>query len=923
MAEALCAHPSRVRPRGRCPRPVGVVSAVLAAASAAVCAAAPQTTSAPTDERPAKGYVIVRDIREIMQRRVVKSFDFDERKLGNVESVPMYWERHLGKGFPHFLVGQFDAKVGHQAPPSFYLGLQGGSVGYVYRAQDIPVEVSSDYLVSIWVRPDRLKHARAYASAFYCDRNGRPQPETVRFSERLGGTDAPQEWQEVRLRLPGGNVRAQQIGIGLWVTQPSEHAPEGLRDQEIRRQDVRGGAWFDDINVIRLPCAVLATDQPGNVFTSEQEPVLYTRISDFEARDLTAALEVFAADGKRIRSQAVSVGSRGKAAAEVVRLGTLPPGLYHGRLTVQSGKLCLSTREVRFVQLAPRLNDPRRWNEGFGLVLTEDDYACAGAASRLVRLLQVKQVKLPLGPPMSNPSGQADRASEAVRLLERFWQDRIAVVGMLATATDADRRTEAAGPTASTQPSVPALLEKPEAWRAYLAGPLVQGAGLVQSWQVGRDDEEVLAWDPSLVQSLNGLRAELARWLFAVEMVVPWPLLHEAPSTALEPDTVSLYVPNRVRPSEVGSHLQDLRSLRPHGLWAVVQSLASDHYQRELCLADLAKRLIRVCAAGTETVFLPRPWDVTRRGGDAQIEPREEYVIFRTVAEVLSQARPIGAVYLGEGIHAVTFDREGSAVVAVWDEKAPDEGRPLTMYWGKEPLQVDLWGRRRPLTQVGQHHEVSVTRTPIFVQGKGAWHLKLRASFALEPPDVESSFRLHERTVRFVNPRSTPIAGMLRLKAPPGWEVRPARIPFSLAAGQALPAKVTLRFPANEVAGPKTLEGNFLVDSDETYEFTALAPFRLALDDLEVHSFARIERDAVIIHQTVTNRSKKEVDLEGYVTAPGRARLVRMYHRAKPGQTVLKKYVLDNARRLQGRLIRVGLREIHGPRVLNQVVLVQ
>jgi hypothetical protein len=90
-----------------------------------------------------------------------------------------------------------------------------------------------------------------------------------------------------------------------------------------------------------------------------------------------------------------------------------------------------------------------------------------------------------------------------------------------------------------------------------------------------------------------------------------------------------------------------------------------------------------------------------------------------------------------------------------------------------------------------------------------------------------------------------------------------------------------------------------------------------------VHSFTRIEGEDVIVHQIITNRGKDRVDIEGFVMAPGRSRLINMYRRLEPGQTVDKAYILDDATRLQGRNIRVGLREIHGPRLLNQIVRVQ
>ena len=54
----------------------------------------------------------------IAGRRTVGHFDFDEKRLGNFDPPPMYWQRHPA-GFPLYPKGKFDPKVGHDAPPEF------------------------------------------------------------------------------------------------------------------------------------------------------------------------------------------------------------------------------------------------------------------------------------------------------------------------------------------------------------------------------------------------------------------------------------------------------------------------------------------------------------------------------------------------------------------------------------------------------------------------------------------------------------------------------------------------------------------------------------------------------------------------------------------------------------------------------------
>lgn len=57
--------------------------------------------------------------------RLTKAFDFDERAIGNYESMPAGWRQLNAVRYPRFLEPKFDMKVGHDAPPSFKLPLTG------------------------------------------------------------------------------------------------------------------------------------------------------------------------------------------------------------------------------------------------------------------------------------------------------------------------------------------------------------------------------------------------------------------------------------------------------------------------------------------------------------------------------------------------------------------------------------------------------------------------------------------------------------------------------------------------------------------------------------------------------------------------------------------------------------------------------
>ncbi len=130
---------------------------------------APATSAAPVASSPLPG------------SRVVKTFDFEETRLGNFESIPMFWSKVVGRGYPAYSSGGFDRTVYRSANSSFKLETNGGSVAYRFTPppeQAITVRPESDYYILAFVRTSELKHARADLAAWFADDQGNLIPST-------------------------------------------------------------------------------------------------------------------------------------------------------------------------------------------------------------------------------------------------------------------------------------------------------------------------------------------------------------------------------------------------------------------------------------------------------------------------------------------------------------------------------------------------------------------------------------------------------------------------------------------------------------------------------------------------------------------------------------------------------------------------
>ncbi|HVX83956.1 MAG TPA: hypothetical protein VH253_03995 [Phycisphaerae bacterium] len=255
---------------------VGLISALLGlAVSAALAQAASgggaQTPGGSTAEAPSAPGASV-------YSRVVATFDFEERALGNFESVPMYWSKLVGRGYPAYATGRFDTTVARSATTSFRLDIDGGSVAYRFTPPPatfgkgpgrIAVTPDGDYVILAFVKTTPLAHARADLTAWFADANGKPLPDTEvhAIPWAANGTQDAGAWHVMHVFVHGPEAThggGKSLVLQLGLLQPQQLAEAGLNTGgkksdglpaqfQLYQQDIRGTAWFDDITVFQLP----------------------------------------------------------------------------------------------------------------------------------------------------------------------------------------------------------------------------------------------------------------------------------------------------------------------------------------------------------------------------------------------------------------------------------------------------------------------------------------------------------------------------------------------------------------------------------------------------------------------------------------------------------------------------------------------
>jgi hypothetical protein len=858
------------------------------------------------------------DRPEIAGRRIVKFFDFDERHLGNYDTLPMYWEKHSAEGFPTWLEGGFDEKVGHRSPPSFKLEINSGSIGYHYMGRDIAVRASSDYLVVAWVLTKELDSARAYMSASYLDRKGRPISGTEQFSEFVGETDGQNEWTPLIVGLSGNAQLARYIGISLWLTQARiwDKSPRPMR--WIEREDVHAAAWFDDIAVYRLPRVLLRTTQPGNIFVGREVPTLTIELNDPDGLNLQAELVLSNADREVLDRRPVKIDAGSASTARQFAYEELDVGWYQAdlRISTTDGDPLLH-RRLTFVKVSELVSTPGDVGRRFGTILDDVSVELAEGQSQLLQHLHLEAVKMPVWRVQNAAGNEQDTSNGLDWYLERIAKTRADPIGLMLD----DRPEGWAGLESTVRTMLDIFSDDPAGWRPLIAGTWSRYAGLIHVWQVGADGDRAFYEDDRIETVMGTLRQEMRKLMAA-------PFLASTASANVEPkpgkiaDYESINIPATIPPEDIERHIKPFLKDGPERIWATIQP-PSMEYPRMQRLSDLSRRLAETYFQNIGFLFMPACWDVQSRLLRAQVDPREDYIIFRTVADMLGATTPLAETTINGQARCLVFSRSGTSVLFVWDDEAPPEGYEHVLLLGEGAEQVDLWGRRKPLPWIGRKQVVRIGPVPTFITDASTWLLRFREELRLEPALIEFDDRSCERDVVFENTYHEPISGLVRLVAPPLWEVRPNRFPFALQPGEVLRQRVRVGFPINAEAGITAIVAEFDLDADQRYRITSPAWFELGLKDIDVEAAVYRLGDLVIVRQVLTNRTDGLINFEGQLVAPGHPRQVRRFLKVPPGQTIGKEFHLPDASGLAGQRVRVALKEMgQGSRCWNRVFVV-
>lgn len=851
--------------------------------------------------------------------REAKRFDFDERRLGNYETLPMNWLPIKGDKYPRFVEPAFDMETGHTAPPSFELQIETGNVGAYYLAKDIPAHPGSEYRVTAWVQTRNLNHAAAYVTAYYLDHGLQRIDGTERRSVPVNDSVGGDQWTQVIVDLPGGVKNARWISLSCRIEQPRAADPGEGPFAPIPLRDARGAAWFDDIVVIRRPRVQMELNQASHCFFDDEPVQCRIKLLDLDGAGLDLSLQVYDATDRTLQTFTLDGPSllKDTRPIDISRLG---PGLYTARLQMRLDHHLIAEHDRRFVILQRSMAGARDSGEGFGIALS-DESVNRTEIVELIDRIGPGDVKIPLWRFGLTDDAVVYGDDNTRRMIESFRNHGINIVAVL-DALPKQLAAKYEYPQRTVERALAVPMAKKNDWVPYLGLLLMRHGAWTNTWQLG-DDHGSPRFDATTINAaLASMRQVVDPLIGKPHIVLPSSSFGGA-EPDLQPGDIASTTFELHQTPDVGHDGFDTGATEkdPNGAkWAMLSIAEEERYDRHARLMRFARGLISCRALGYESVFAPALWGYQRTDDGDVIRPREELIAFETIARRLGELPDATRLTLHPELESWLFSdaQQSTGAIALWwpDERNADVTLDL-------PASVeihDIWGRLIPTQRTEAGASFRVSGMPVLIGPVLPRRIRGIDSFEVADATLTASIRTQTRDLLLNNPYPVDMVGELLLQGPGGWHLSPRRIPIKLRPGETLKSPIQFKPPSNASTGWYVLRGRLDVGGDGDGSTHVSTPIRVDAPGLDVNVFAHRDGDGIRFVQNITNTADRVMQLRAYLIAPGRPRDARTISHLGAGETAVREYRVDPASDLEGQYVRLSVEEIGGELKSNTVI---
>lgn len=857
------------------------------------------------------------------RNHVIHRFDFTEPD--NLNPQPKHWIRFPDPSLPIYPDRQFprsaryfrDSNMGHVAAPALYIDPAARNAATRYRGVDTAI-TPGDYVITGWIRPDELTHARAAISAYYLDWQKQPLPATQRFSQLIFGSATESDpWTRVRVELGAAPKDAVAIGVTCWVVQQDVWRENNAEHHHIDLRDVKGGAWFDDIEVHAQPEMRLRFGWAGNVVTLPDRPEFDVLVRDVNPAGLSATLTITNQFGQPLFEVPVGVDSFNHAIRrQRVVTDRLDPGLYTATLNVTESDRPVSHRQMHFAVLQDFASDEAGSAHRLGIVLQCEGADAVNEKLALMDAIGAESAKIPLWPDSASESADL-YAAFIPRYLAEFGKRHWSVIGMIATPPPGVR----VGREGNTAKLVSLLTDGSGIMREAMAAVVAPYAVMVESWQVGVDGQSVTQYATADL-AVNQARMMIEQFVNAPSVGTTAPV-GQAPRSDIELETQCVTLDTDVPAEFVINSLAPF--LATHAMTSVfVPPPDWSRGDHDKLLNAWALQIIAALSLDVRAVYTAGLWSLRNDDIDPDLQPNRQLIAYRTIARLIGDATPFRRVMLANGVRGFSFRRREQATMVLWRRSADIDTEAVRLQLGRSPRAYDIEGREIPIHFDDRGlAQVPVGPQPIIVTGIEQWLVAMLTDTTLSPDQIEFGYAPTDHQITVSNPTMRPLTGRIQLAAPDGWLIEPTHQQFIIQPGEQWTTQVAIRQAGNETAGVKHIHAEIKLTSSPGYVIPIDLPLRLDAADLDVWAYAIADGEVVVIRQEIMNLSHQPISLQGFAALPGQSRRYRAVNTLKLGDTATFDYRFPTDRDPVGQTVRLGLRRSDGVIVHNLHIKVQ
>ncbi len=585
-------------------------------------------------------------------------------------------------------------------------------------------------------------------------------------------------------------------------------------------------------------------------------------------------------------------------------------GIYLAELDVFDGDDLVMSRQLTFVRTSPARTRIKTRGRNFGVVISPSHRMDFPSEYSLVSQLAVRSLKLPVWTGLTELSPMSVHSRELDRHLQILLKHGFALTGVFVGPPSEIVRQD--GPYQRSL--IDLLADDSTSWEPHLAMAVASAASFFDRWQVGGNSGDVVVDQEKFQLAISNLRGAMKAYIALPQIELPVFPSFELGKQAWKSEQASLQLGSEIAQESFQALIEDTKKLGYQRVAVFLETAEVESYQRLPRLADYAQRVIQARFAGAATVFVTQPWRKrdTVRGG--VMEPSEEYLVLRTIADTIADATPDARIPTSDTVQVLAFRGSTGMTLAMWDPQAKPGGSTLSIQLGNATEQIDVWGQSTPITRDAQgRHIVKLSQMPVIIPHVDSGLMRFRSAITWTPEKIESGTELVEHQLALSNRTNKAMVGHVVLVVPETWEIMPRSAEFSLLPQRNQVLEFRVKYPHNEPAGVRRVVAQITM-ADGVYMEIPLT-VEVGLEGIEISGVAVVEGQDLLLRHVVTNRTQEELHFRGSAVVAGRERQYRPLPRIKPGDTQVTTYKFRNGKSLINTTLRLEMRELNdGPR---------